>query len=259
MIGLFDSGFGGLTVMKELIRVLPNENIIYLGDTKNLPYGNKSPETIIQYARNNAHFLLQFGIKLLIIPCHTACCHALHILQEELSIPVLGVIEAGLELLRPYQKIAVLGTTSTIASGIYQKLILKENPNALVIAKACPLFVPLIEEGYHEDAAAKLIAKKTLSELQNNDVDATLLACTHYPLIKTIIQEQLGNHVTLLEPAANCAQRAKQILSESNALSRELSPPTYKFYVSDDPDKFKRLGKIFFGTAIEKVELNKNL
>lgn len=256
MIGLFDSGFGGLTVMRELIKVLPNENIIYLGDTKHLPYGNKSAETIIQYARKNAQFLLTFGIKLLIIPCHTACCHALAILQEELPIPVLGVIEAGIELLRPYKKIAILGTSSTIGSGIYQTLVLKQNPNALVLAKACPLFVPLIEEGYHEDIATKLIARKTLAELQNNELDAALLACTHYPLIKSTIQEHLGDRVAVLEPAANCALKAKQILYELNALRREISPPTYKFYVSDNPEKFKTLGKIFFGNAIEKVELN---
>lgn len=257
-IGLFDSGFGGLTVMKELYRLLPNENLIYLGDTANLPYGSKSPSTIIEYAKKNGQFLMKKGIKLLIIPCHTACCHALQILQNELPIPVIGVIEPGITLVKPFKRIAVLGTTSTIESGLYQHLILKQNPKMVVLAKACPLFVPLVEEGFHEHESARLIAKKTLEEIKGR-IDAVLLACTHYPLMRKVLKEELGDDVVLIEPAYACAQRALETLTQSQMLRLSKERPTHQFYVTDDPKKFQKLGKIFWGNSIETVELNRVL
>ncbi len=257
-IGLFDSGFGGLTVMKEFIRLLPKENLIYFGDTAHLPYGSKSPETVIRFARENSQFLMELGIKLLVIPCHTACCHALDLLQKELPIPVIGVIDAGLTLIRPFSRIGLLGTTSTIESGLYQRLILKQNPEALIFAKACPLFVPLVEEGFHEHESAHLIAKEYLKELKGN-IDAALLACTHYPLIRTILEKEFGPHVALIEPALACAERALKILKAKNQLNSQTKKPLYQFYASDDPLKFQTLGKIFLGQAVKKVEKNKKL
>lgn len=257
-IGLFDSGFGGLTVMKELVRLLPQENLIYLGDTAHLPYGNKSPETVIRCARKNAAFLMDQGVKLLMIPCHTACCHALALLQKELPIPVIGVIEPGLALAKQFQRIAILGTTSTIESGLYQNLLKRQNPNAVVLSKACPLFVPLIEEGFFNHEAATLIARAYLEEFKGQ-IDAALLACTHYPLLHPIIQKELGKDIVLIEPATDCARLAKEILSAQNNLNLQKTKPTYQFYATDDPEKFKKFGKVFFGTSLEKVEKNKNL
>jgi glutamate racemase len=253
-IGLFDSGFGGLTVMKELTRLLPNENIIYLGDTAHLPYGDKSPETVLQYALDNSSFLLEKNIKLLMIPCHTACCHALEVLQQKLSIKVIGVIEAGIHLIQKFDRIAILGTTSTIESGIYQKEISKKNPKAKIIALPCPLFVPLVEEGFHNHPAAHLIAESYLSPIKG-EIDAALLACTHYPLIRPLIQTILGPTVTLVEPALACAEEAKRYLIEHNLLNDQKQAPTYQFYATDNPQKFCRLGKIFLGSEIQENAL----
>lgn len=254
-IGLFDSGFGGLTVMKELARLLPHENLIYFGDTAHLPYGNKSPETVLKYAIANADFLMKQGIKLLIIPCHTACSHALEVLQNRLPIPVIGVIQSGLELIKDVKRIGILATTSTIESGIYQSLITKMNPNAKVIGKACPLFVPLIEEGFHDHPATELIANTYLETIRS-EIDAALLACTHYPLIRQVLQKVLGPKVKLIEPAVKCAEEAIRCLSKSNSLNFQKNQPTYRFFASDDPEKFRRLGKVFFGSPIEIVEKN---
>lgn len=252
-IGLFDSGFGGLTVMREVARLLPKENLIYLGDTAHLPYGNKSPQTVLQFALENASFLLEKKIKLLIIPCHTACSHALDVLQKTLPIPVIGVIQPGLELLKNCERVAVLGTTSTIDSGIYQSLIQKQNPHAKIHAVACPLFVPVVEEGFHDHPSAALIAESYLKSLRGQ-IEAALLACTHYPLIRPVIQKVLGAEVKLIEPAQMCAAQAQEVLSKARLLNLQEEKPHYEFYASDDPDKFQRLGEIFFGSAIGKVE-----
>jgi glutamate racemase len=249
-IGLFDSGFGGLTVMKEVIRLLPQENLIYLGDTANLPYGNKSPEVVRELAFKNADFLMGKGIKMLMIPCHTACSHALSLLQQKLSIPVIGVIGPGLSLVKGYQRVAVLGTSSTIESGVYQSEILRQNPQIVLHAISCPLFVPLIEEGFHNHMAASLVAESYVATLREK-VDAALLACTHYPLLKTVLQRAFGEKVALLEPAAECAKQAKEILTRMDLLNQ--GQATYQFFASDDPEKFRCLGKSFLGREIESV------
>ena len=256
-IGLFDSGFGGLTIMREIAQLMPQENLIYLGDTAHLPYGNKSPETVVRFALENARFLMLKKIKLLIIPCHTACSHAINLLQEKLPIPVIGVIQPGLELVQKFERIAILGTTSTIESGIYQTLIQKQNPRAMLFPKACPLFVPLIEEGYHHHKAMTLIAKTYLKEL-DRQIDAALLACTHYPLIRPILQKIVGPKVTLIEPTELCALKARETLAKQGLLNNQTEKPTYEFYATDDPQKFKRLGEVFFGFKIERVEKNNN-
>ena len=239
--------------MKEVSRLLPQENLIYLGDTAHLPYGNKSPETVLQFALDNAAFLVEKNIKLLLIPCHTACSHALATLQDRLSIPVIGVIEPGLELVKYIERIAILATTSTIESGIYQTQIQMKNPKAKIYAQACPLFVPLIEEGFHESPAAEFVAESYLAPLRGK-VDAALLACTHYPLIRPIIQKVLGPQVNLIEPATNCAQLALDYLTNSGLLNRQTGKPTIEFYATDDPEKFRRFGKVFLGSCIENIE-----
>lgn len=252
-IGLFDSGFGGLTVMKEVARLLPNEDLIYLGDTANLPYGNKSPQTVLRFAEENAAFLLSKNVKLLMIACHTACSHALEAIQEKLSIPVVGVIQPGLKLVGKHQRIALLGTTSTIESGVYQSLIQRQNPSAQIFAVPCPLFVPLIEEGFHNHPSAELIAEKYLGHLRGK-VDVALLACTHYSLMRSVLQKVLGETVQLVEPAEECALQARECLRDANLLNLHTSGSQYQFYASDDPEKFRRFGEIFFARKIEKVE-----
>jgi glutamate racemase len=260
-IGLFDSGVGGLTVMKEVVRQLPHENLIYLGDTAHLPYGEKSPEAILRYTLENTDFLIEQGIKLLIIACHTASSHALDALQQKLSIPVIGVIESGLEcLLKAPQKkrIAVLGTASTIGSGVYQTSIQARLPDCEIFAVACPLFVPLIEEGLHSHQATNLIAQHYLGALKNKQIDAALLACTHYPLIRSSIQQTLGEDVTLIEPAEACAKKAFHWLKESGSLNPVQKQPHYQFYATDDPIKFRRLTTLFFGSEIPDIRCKKN-
>ncbi len=257
-IALFDSGFGGLTVMREITRLLPQEDILYLGDTARLPYGTKSPETILRYATENANFLLEKNIKLLIIPCHTACSHALESLQKWAPIPIIGVIQPGFELLMKATRslsVAILGTTSTIESGIYQNLIRQHSPKIEVHAVACPLFVPLIEEGFFNHDAAELIAHSYLDFLQTKRIDTALLACTHYPLMRPVIQKVLGPHIQLIEPAARCAEQAYDYLSAAHLLNPQKGSPRYEFYATDNPRKFQRFGKIFLGVEIETAAI----
>jgi glutamate racemase len=259
-IGLFDSGVGGLTIMRELAAQLPNEHLIYLGDTARLPYGNKSPEAILRFAIDNSAFLLEQNIKLLIISCHTASSHAFHALKDSLPIPVLGVTEPGVQsLLRATRtkRVAVLGTAATIASGIYQSLIKLQDPNTQIFAISCPLFVPLVEEGLQDHQAAKLIAEHYLSSLRSQNIDAVLLACTHYPLLRATIQEVLGPSIQLVEPASSCAIQAKQLLTSLNLLNEVNRSPKYRFFASDDPEKFQHLAKIFFPHPIPHVFLRK--
>lgn len=242
--------------MSEVVKALPNEHILYLGDTAHLPYGNKSPSAIIRFAIENANFLMRQKIKLLIISCHTACAHAIDILQTLLPIPVLGVRDPGFcDLLQATRtkRVAVLATASTIASGTFQTLLQAEKLHVYPIA--CPLFVPFVEEGLQNHAAAKLIAEYYLSSLKGTGIDVALLACTHYPLLSTVIQEVLGTEVRLIEPAHSTAQMAAQLLKERNLLNPSTSSPIYRFFASDDPEKFRRLAKIFFPFPIEKVEL----
>ncbi len=244
-IGLFDSGFGGLTIMKAIVHALPHENLVYLGDTAHLPYGNKSPEKVIELSIENANFLLQKNIKLLVIACHTASSHAAQILRKMLPIPVIDVVELGLEMIRGYTKAAVLATTGTIESGIFQK--------RAAYTKACPLFVPLIEEGFHAHEAAFLIAKNYLGSFKGL-IDAALLACTHYPLMIPIIKTILGPEVAILEPAQKCAEHIFETLSKINLLNSSSQKPSYEFFASDSPEKFGRLGEIFLGFPIQNVE-----
>ena len=230
MIGIFDSGIGGLTVFREVEQLLPEENLIYFADAARLPYGNKSPETVVHYTLKSAQFLLNQGIKLLIIACHTASSQALKTLQETLPIPVLGMVKPSIDLLLSATKtkrVAVLGTKSTIHSGIYQNLI----PSSITLFMiACPLFVPLVEEQFFDHKATLLIANHYLRPL--HDIDTALLACTHYPLIQKTIQQVLGPSVTIINPAVACAQLAKELL-ENHSLLNTKRTHNPQFYTTD--------------------------
>jgi len=244
-VGIFDSGLGGLTVMKEIMTLLPDEDLIYFGDTARVPYGNKSAETIIRYSHEIAEFFMQKGIKLLVIACNTASAHALQSVQEQLPIPVVGVIHPGAAAAvaaSQTKKIAVLATRSTIQSGAYQSAIVNLCPDADVTAIPCPLFVPLVEEDFLDHEATRLIIREYLTSL-SPDVDTVLLGCTHYPLMKRHIQEEAGPTI-LIDSATTCANQVRNVLVEKNLLNQKRSSEP-KFFVSDDPDRFQIMMKRF--------------
>lgn len=244
--------------MREVADLLPYENLIYLGDTARLPYGNKSPATVIRYALESAEFLCKQQIKLLIISCHTACSHAFTILSQSLPIPVIGVTQPGFQGLARASKsnaVAILGTTSTIRSGVFQSLLQANFPALEVHAIACPLFVPLVEDGLQSHLASKLLVEHYLSPLKKTNVDAVLLACTHYPLLSEAIQGYLGPMVSLIEPARYAALQAKALLETTARLNTSLNPPAYRFYSTDDPERFRDLARTFFPFPIGEVGL----
>lgn len=255
-IGLFDSGVGGLTVMQELMRVLPHERLIYFGDTARVPYGNKSPETVVRYSIENTICLLERNIKLLVVACNTASAHALAKLRQLFNIPIIGVIEPGAEkavAVSHNQRIAVLGTKGTIQSGAYQEAILKRAPHAVIFPIACPLFVPLVEEQWLHHPASTLIVREYLQPLRDQQIDTLLLGCTHYPLLKTLIQQEMGDRVTLVDSASTCVEQVAQLLQQSQALANTFQGKPH-YYTSDDPDKFRLLGERLFGHQLDKVE-----
>lgn len=256
-IGIFDSGIGGLTVMKQIAHLLPNENIVYFGDTARLPYGEKSPETIIRYSVENAKFLLEHQIKVLVVACNTAASCAMDKLRSFVDIPVLGVIEPGAEkaaFVTRNERIAVLGTKGTIKSGVYQKEIGKRLPNSFVLAIPCPLFVPLVEESFTTHQVTRMIVKEYLAPIKTQGIDTILLGCTHYPLLKEIIQDEVGDRITIVDSASICAENLKSVLLQQE-LGFKLTKPEYRYFVSDDPDKFALLGSAFFGSTIDNVTL----
>lgn len=255
-IGIFDSGLGGLTVMRAIRACMPHENIIYFGDTAHLPYGNKSAETILRYSLENASFLVAQGVKVLVIACNTACSAALEQVRKSSPIPVIGITEQGVEeviRLFPEGKIGLLGTRATITSGIFQQQLLSRSKTLELFPISCPLFVPLVEEGYAHHPISTLIVQEYLRPLKNRGIHGILLGCTHYPLLQASIQEELGPDVQLLDPAVACAQTTKELLEASNLLNPSTALPHYQFFVSDDPEKFRLLGNTFLNYPIEHV------
>lgn len=255
-IGIFDSGFGGLTVMRAIRALLPHENIVYFGDTARLPYGNKSPETIIRYSLENADFLLKKEIKVLVIACNTACSVALDAVQKALPIPVIGIISPGVEKVieeTRSKKIGVLGTRATIASGVHREQILSRLPEADVTDIACPLFVPFVEEGLIEHPAIDLIVEDYIRALQQKQVDTVLLGCTHYPLLDQLLQKKLGQGVKIIDPSLKCAETVRDVLIAHKLQNHNEKLSDYQFFVSDDPEKFRLIGRQFLGVPIDKV------
>lgn len=254
-IGMWDSGLGGLTVMQQHVRVLPHEDIIYFGDTARLPYGGKSPETIVRYSIENSIFLIQKNIKMLVVACNTASAHALESLQQIFSIPVVGVIDPGAEVAvqsSRHGRIGVLGTKGTIHSQSYQRAILQKAPKAQVFPVACPLFVPLVEEDCLKHPAARLIVQEYLKPLREQRIDTLLLGCTHYPLLEALIREEVGDDVVIVDSATSCAEKVSGMLVR-DGLKCDVRQSAYQYFVSDDPEKFRVLGSAFLGRPIEKV------
>ena len=244
-IGVFDSGFGGLTVVREIMRQIPNEKIVYFGDTARVPYGSKSKETVTRFSRQITHFLQTQNVKTIVVACNTASAYALDELEKEIDIPMIGVVKPGAKVAADVTqngKVGVIATSATIGSEIYTTYIKKLKPEVSVTGKACPLFVPLVEEGFLEDPVTDEIASRYLLELIDIDIDTLILGCTHYPLIRNTIQRVVGEKVTLVNPAYETARELKLLLEEKGILQDkkpDLGENRYQFFVSDGAEKFK--------------------
>lgn len=256
-IGIFDSGVGGLTVLREVEKLLPFEDIVYFGDTARVPYGNKSKSTIIKFSRESAGFLKRKRVKMIVAACNTSSALALENLKKSSNIPVLGVIEAGVKkavAVTRKKRIAVIGTKSTIKSNSYQKLIAKENKSIKVYSKSCPFFVPLVEEGILNGRIVKEAVKMYLKGLKDKGIDVIILGCTHYPLLKHQISSYLRG-VVVIDSAKEVAGYAKSILKSKNLLSGKGRKPKVEFYLSDEPRGFVRLAKLFLKRKISNPKI----
>ena len=255
-IGVFDSGIGGLTVLSEIKKLLPNENFVYLGDTARVPYGTKSSKTVLTYSQTNSKFLVSKGIKLLVVACNTASAVALPSLRWDLEIPIIGVIEPGARKAVSTTEtgiVGVIGTPSTIKTGAYKRAIENISPKVEVISKACPLFVPLAEEGWTEGEIAELTAKSYLGPLENSGIDVLILGCTHYPLLKTTIQKAIGNGVKLIDSAEETAMEIKRTLQERKTLNGHPSQTKHEFYLTDVSESFVSIAGRFLGGQIDRI------
>ncbi|MDO8461842.1 MAG: glutamate racemase [Deltaproteobacteria bacterium] len=258
-IGIFDSGIGGLTVSHEIARLLPSEDLLYLGDTARVPYGSKSPETVIHYSVDNVQFLTERKAKMIVIACNTASAFALPILREKFSVPMIGVIEPGVRgaLSRTRnQKIGVIGTEGTIRSQAYATLLKKFNPKAEVYSIACPLFVPLVEEGWLSGEESRAVVARYLSPLKSTGIDTLILGCTHYPLLKPLLREVMGESVALIDSAEETAKELVRLLKTKNLLKGDTGAKKgrHSYCVTDSPERFARVGSLFLGENLDGVE-----
>ncbi len=267
-IGVFDSGVGGLTVAREIFRNLPNEKIIYFGDTARVPYGNKSPETIIRYSKQISEFLISRHVKAIVIACNTASAMALDAVQATTDIPVIGVVKPGADAAvnaTVSGRIGIIGTIGTIASGLYDKYIKEIMPSAQVFGKACPLFCPLVEEGMLDDSVTvEMIHRYLDSLIKENDIDTLVLGCTHYPLIRTVIAREIGgtfadaadcsDAIKLVNPAYTTAIALKALLEKHGIASDMAAQPSdHQFFVSDVPDSFRAFASNVLNLDIDTV------
>ena len=256
-IGVFDSGIGGLTVLRSLLGELSSESFVYFGDTARVPYGNKSPETVCKFSRENISFLMDEGVKFVVVACNTASAEAVPILQDEFPIPVVGVIEPGVRAavrMSKSHRIGVIGTSGTIRSQAYQNGIRKLNPRANVTARACPLFVPLVEEGWIETPITEMIAETYLKDYRSEGIDVLVLGCTHYPLLHDVIGGVLGPTVTLVDSAVETAREVRERLYTDGLLS-ESGQSELSVYLSDIAPNFREIGERIPGRSIPDVRL----
>ncbi|MBQ6036510.1 MAG: glutamate racemase [Lachnospiraceae bacterium] len=243
-IGIFDSGLGGLTVAREVIRQIPNERIVYFGDTARVPYGSKSKDTIRHYSEQIVNFLYTKDVKAIVVACNTASAYALEEIRDEVKVPIIGVVKPGAFTAAKStrnQKIGVIGTEGTVHSDLYKRYIRELDPSIEVFQKACPLLCPLVEEGWWHDEITTSVVRRYLRGLTAAGIDTLILGCTHYPLIRSTIRSVVGERVTLINPAYETALELKRLLQEKELLSEESLPGSeekYRFYVSDDPGKF---------------------
>lgn len=257
-IGIFDSGLGGLTVVKSVLNHLPHESIIYFGDTARVPYGNKSPELIREYSIEIADYLVKRNAKMIIVACNTATALALEALKEHINVPVIGVIEPGATQAYTATKnknIGIIGTLATVSSKAYEKALKSIDKNVHTLAKACPLFVPLAEEGWLDGGVTEAIAEHYLQPLQNSAIDTLILGCTHYPLLKKVIATKVNSHTVLIDSADAVAVTVQKQLTINNQLSDSSVKGTLNCYVTDIPMHFEDIGQRFLGSKIDHVHL----
>ena len=259
-IGVFDSGVGGLTVAREIMRQLPKEKLVYFGDTARVPYGSKSQTTIIRYTKQIVRFLQTKQVKAIVVACNTASAFALEEVASTLDIPIIGVVKPGAKVAAETTKngkIGVIGTEGTIDSKIYTRVIHQQNEKAQVLGKACPLFVPLVEEGWINDPVTVQVAQRYLAPLIDTGIDTLIMGCTHYPLIRSTIQEVLGEGVQLINPAYETARTLKQLLIEQDLLNKEdgFSKNQYEFYVSDAAEKFMKFADSILPYDVDTTKL----
>ena len=256
-IGVFDSGVGGLTVAREIMRQLPDENIVYFGDTARLPYGSKSKDNIIRFSRQIIRFLLTRNVKAIVIACNTASAQALDVVKEEFDLPIIGTRTAGARAAvqeTRSRKIGVIGTEGTIRSQTYTEVIRELEPEAEVMGKACPLFVPLVEEGFAKHHIADEVIDIYLREMKESDIDTMILGCTHYPLLRSRIMAYLGDKVSIVNPAYETAMDLKRILEEKGLNNDRDSLTKYEFYVSDAAEKFKQFANSILPYNVETIQ-----
>ncbi|NOZ07546.1 MAG: glutamate racemase [FCB group bacterium] len=255
-IGIFDSGLGGLTVLQAMVKLLPQESYLYFGDTAHVPYGSKSNETVLKYADQITEFLIRQKVKLIVVACNTASSVALTGLKKKYDIPIIGVVEPAVRRAAELTKsrtIGVIGTRATIRSGSYQNLIQRELPEARTIAKACPLFVSLVEEGWENTAVAREVAGVYLSDILKNGMDTLILGCTHYPVLMPTIREIVTDKVNLISSGEAVAQTVRDHLMKADLLS-DNRRPSETFYITDLPQLFDELGSRFLGRRLENVK-----
>lgn len=243
-IGVFDSGVGGLTVVKQVMKVMPHEHIVYFGDTARVPYGTKSKDAVTKYSLQNVRFLQSKDVKAIIVACNTASSNSLEAMRAATDIPIFGVVVPGVEAAvraTHNQKVGVIGTAATIRSGAYESMICEKNPDIAVYSKACPLFVPLAEEGWTDNDISRLTAQQYLKDLLTKEIDTLVLGCTHYPLLKRCIGTTVGERVKLVDPAKATARQVKDFLAAHNSLNENDTEGERRFYLSDTTSMFQAL------------------
>ena len=256
-IGVFDSGLGGLTVVKELMRQLPSEDVVYFGDTARVPYGTKSKEAIVRFSHENVRFLLKHRVKMIVVACNSSSSFALESLRASYGLPIVGVIVPGAcKAVRMTTKkiVGVIATSATIHSGQYAKTIKEIDKKIKVVNQPCPLFVPLAEEGWYDNLVAEETAKKYLQSVVRSKADVVILGCTHYPLLRDVIQKAVGPRVCLINSAKEVAEDVKELLQKMNLENDKSHRARHQFFVSDKPQHFKALAKRFLGRSIENVK-----
>jgi glutamate racemase len=254
-IGVFDSGIGGLTVLQRIMEALPKENTVYLGDTARAPYGTKSVETVLRYSFENSNFLVEKGVKIVVVACNTSTAIALSRLKDSLSVPVVGVIEPGVRkalTTTKNKKVGVIGTEATIQSGAYTQALKSRDPGVEVYSRACPLFVPLVEEGWTDNAVVEMTVQVYLGSLKQSGIDTLILGCTHYPLLKKAIRKFMGGGVRLVDSAEETAQEVQSLLKKRTA-AKKRGKGMHSFFVTDAPDRFIKVGRRFLGEKVESA------
>lgn len=256
-IGVFDSGLGGLTAVRELYRQLPGESVVYFGDTARLPYGNKSQETVTRFSLEITSFLVRQNVKCVVVACNTASSHALEALRARVEIPVIGVIDPAARAAvaaSPHGRIGVVGTLATVGSQAYAHALERLAPGVSVLQRACPLFVPLVEEGWLDHPVTRVVAEEYLTELRRADLESLILGCTHYPLLTPLLTELMGPGVTLIDSGAEAARATAQLLAERGQLA-DGRPARHQFFLSDEPRRrsFSRVAESFLSRPLPNV------